>query len=213
MKARVYAELARIGKAVSTGARIEILDLLAQGPRTVESIANEVRQSIANTSHHLQTLRRAGLVDSHKQGLHVSYRLASDDVASFVVALRRLGHSHLDEVGEIIDELGAPGPVLDPDKLDELVGDQGATFLDVRPRPEFESGHLPGAISIPVDELDQNLELLSKENTIVAYCRGPYCDMAADAVDKLRNQGFRALRLELGVADWRASRRAMDTSS
>jgi rhodanese-related sulfurtransferase/DNA-binding transcriptional ArsR family regulator len=213
-KAASYDQLARIGKALSSGPRLEILDLLCQGPRVVEAIAAEVEQSMANTSHHLQALRRAGLVDSERDGIRIVYRVADDDVRTFFGALRRVGESHLAELQRVAERFLADRGALDPVDRDGLVDrvQRGeVTVVDVRPADEFAAGHLPGAVSIPLPELKQRLKELPKRREVVAYCRGPYCVMAIDAVELLRSAGYRAERLEDGVADWRARGLAIET--
>jgi rhodanese-related sulfurtransferase len=214
-KAASYDQLARIGKALSSGPRLEILDLLCQGPRVVEAIAAEVEQSMANTSHHLQALRRAGLVDSERDGIRIVYRVADDDVRTFFGALRRVGESHLAELQRVAERFLSDRGALDPVDRDGLVDrvQRGeVTVVDVRPADEFAAGHLPGAVSIPLPELKQRLKELPKRREVVAYCRGPYCVMAIDAVELLRSAGYRAERLEDGVADWRARGLAIETS-
>lgn len=206
-KDRIYEQLARLGKALAAPKRLELLDLLCQGPRTVEALAEQAAISIANASQHLQVLRAARLVDTEKKGLYVEYRLAGDDVGSFFVALRGLAEARLAEVEQVarayLDERGA----LEAVEGDELLGRvrRGeVTVLDVRPAQEYRAGHLPGALSIPVGELKARLKELPRDRDVVAYCRGPYCVMAVEAVELLRKRGFKAHRLEQGVADWRA---------
>jgi rhodanese-related sulfurtransferase/DNA-binding transcriptional ArsR family regulator len=214
-KAASYDQLARIGKALASGPRLEILDLLCQGPRVVEAIAAEVEQSMANTSHHLQALRRAGLVDSERDGIRIVYRVADDDVRTFFGALRRVGESHLAELQRVAERFLSDRGALDPVDRDGLVDrvQRGeVTVVDVRPADEFAAGHLPGAVSIPLPELKQRLKELPKRREVVAYCRGPYCVMAIDAVELLRSAGYRAERLEDGVADWRARGLEIETS-
>jgi len=206
-KHSVYEQIARIGKSLGSGPRLEILDLLCQGPRTVESIAGEVGQPIANVSHHLQALRRARLVEGEKRGTHVLYRLADEDVCAFFRLLRRLAESRLLEIQTItrqfLEERGAFEPV-DGEALIARVRKGGVTVLDVRPKEEYEAGHLPGALSIPLAELKRRVGELPRRREIVAYCRGPYCVLAVEAVRLLRGKGFKAVRLEEGVPDWRA---------
>jgi rhodanese-related sulfurtransferase len=203
----VYEQLARIGKSLASGPRLEILDLLCQGPRTVESVAAEVGQSVANTSHHLQALRRARLVEGERDGTHVVYRLADEDVCTFYRALRRLAESRLLEIRavtrEFLEERGALEPV-DLEALITRVRKGEVTILDVRPTEEYDAGHIPGALSVPLGELKRRIRLLPRRREIVAYCRGPYCILAVEAVEVLRRRGFRAIRLEEGVPDWRA---------
>jgi rhodanese-related sulfurtransferase len=207
LKRSLYDQLARIGKALGSGPRLEILDLLCQGPRGVEAIADEVEQSVANTSHHLQALRRAGLVDAERDGVRIVYRVAADDVTVFFGVLRRVGEARLAEIERItqqfLHERNALHPV-DRDELAARVQRGEVTLLDVRPSDEFAAGHLPGAISIPLAELQRRLGELPKRKQIVAYCRGPFCVMAIDAVELLRSKGYRAVRMEDGVAEWRA---------
>lgn len=207
-KTAVYEQIARIGKATASAVRLEILDLLAQGPRTVEAIAGQVAQSVANTSHHLQILRGARLVDTEKAGVFVSYRLADPDVGAFVLQLRTLAHSRLAEIDRVsrdyLERRGAMEAVDDAELLRRVRAGE-VTVIDVRPREEYEAGHLPNAISVPLPELTHRLRELPKRRTVVAYCRGPYCVMALDAVEILRAKGFRAHRLELGVPEWRAA--------
>jgi rhodanese-related sulfurtransferase len=207
LKSAVYKQIARIGQAASSPARLELLDLLSQGARTVEALARQTGQSVATTSHHLQVLRRARLVDAEKAGLYVTYRLADPLVGTFLLDLRRLAELRLAEIEQITHQfLGARGALeaVDNDELVRRVRSGAVTLIDVRPREEYAAGHLPGAISMPLPDLPKRLKELQKRRDIVAYCRGPYCVMALDAVELLRRKGFRAHRLELGVAEWRA---------
>jgi rhodanese-related sulfurtransferase/DNA-binding transcriptional ArsR family regulator len=206
-KDAIYEQLARLGKAISAPKRIELLDLLCQGPRTVEALAEQAAISVANASQHLKILRAARLVDAQKQGLYVEYRLADDEVARFIVALRGLASERLAEVDRVTrDYFEARGGLeaVESKELLRRVRSGEVTVLDVRPVEEFRAGHIPGAISIPVDELKTRLDELPKKREIVAYCRGPYCVMALDAVTLLRKKGFAAHRMEQGVAEWRA---------
>lgn len=206
-KAAIYEHIARIGKATGSPGRLELLDLLSQGPRTVEALAAQIAQSVANTSHHLQVLRRAGLVDAEKTGLHVTYRLADPQVAAFFLQLRTLAESRLAEIQQVsrqyLEERGALEAV-DDDELLRRVRAGDVTVIDVRPREEYLAGHIPGAVSLPLGELKRRLRDLPRGQDIVAYCRGPYCVMALDAVDLLRQKGYRARRMEHGVVEWRA---------
>jgi rhodanese-related sulfurtransferase/DNA-binding transcriptional ArsR family regulator len=206
-KDRIYAELARIGKAVAAPARLELLDLLCQGPRTVEALANETAFSVANTSQHLQILRAARLVEAERRGLRVEYRLADAEVSRFLHALRGLAESRLAEIEQVtrlyLDGRGAMDAVRG-DELLRRVRDGEVTVLDVRSAEEYRAAHIPGARSIPMSELEARLRELPKKREIVAYCRGPYCVMAIDAVELLRKKGFRAQRMEQGVLEWRA---------
>lgn len=203
----IYEQLARIGKALAHPSRLELVDLLSQGPRTVEVLAQHTGQSLANTSHHLQILRRARLVDAQKAGLYVTYRLADPCVSSFFLELRRLGESRLAEIEQVrrqyFEARGAMESV-DGDELLRRVRSGEVTILDVRPAEEYQAGHIPGARSMPLAEIEKRLAELPRHREVVAYCRGPYCVMAIHAVELLRKNGYRAHRMEQGVADWRA---------
>ena len=206
-KDAIYEQLARIGKSLASGPRLELLDVLCQGPRGVEALATQVGQSVANTSHHLQVLRRARLVAAEKEGVHVTYRLADEQVCAFFLALRGLAESRLLEIGQVArDFLEARGTMepVDREALVERVRSGAVTVLDVRPVEEYQAGHIPGAVSVPLAQLAQRLAELPRDREIVAYCRGPYCVMAVEAVVALRAHGFRALRMDEGVPDWRA---------
>lgn len=207
-KTSIYEQIARIGKATASAVRLEILDLLAQGPRTVEAIAGQVAQSVANTSHHLQILRRARLVATEKAGVFVTYRLADPDVGAFVLQLRTVAHCRLAEIERVSrDYLHRRGALeaVDDAELRRRVEAGDVTVIDVRPGDEYEAGHIPNAISVPLPELRKRLRELPRRRAIVAYCRGPYCVMALDAVEILRAKGFRAYRMECGVPEWRAA--------
>jgi len=207
LKSAVYEQIARLGQAASSPSRLELLELLSQGARTVEALAQQTGQSMATTSHHLQVLRRARLVEAEKAGLYVTYRLADPRVETFLLEIRHLAESRLAEIQHItrtfLESRGGLEPV-DNEELVRRVRSAEVTVIDVRPREEYAAAHLPGAISMPLKELPKRLKELQKRREIVAYCRGPYCVMALDAVDLLRRKGFRATRLEHGVAEWRA---------
>lgn len=206
-KTAIYEQFARIGKAISNPSRLELLDLLCQGPRTVETLAKEAGLGLANTSQHLKALREARLVSAEKDGLFVTYRLADEQVCQFYQSLRSLAETHLTEIREITREFLGSRQGLQPVDREQLltkVRDGGVTVLDVRPPEEFQAGHLPGALSIPLKELERRLSELPRDREVVAYCRGPYCVLAVEAVDMLRAQGFTAFRLEDGVRDWQA---------
>jgi len=206
-KDAIYEQLARIGRASSAPKRLELLDLLCQGPRTVEALAKEAALSVANASQHLQVLRAARLVDGEKKGLYVEYRLADQEVSRFFVALRGLARARLTEIESVRRAYLAEREALEPVQADELLRRVRAgevTLIDVRPTLEYRAGHIPGALSLPLAELEARLETLPRKREIVAYCRGPYCVMAVEAVELLRKRGFRAKRMEQGVADWRA---------
>jgi rhodanese-related sulfurtransferase len=203
-KDRVYEQLARITKAVASPQRLELLDLLSQSPRTVENLAQEAHLTVANTSRHLQILRAAHLIDAEKEGVFVRYRLTDEAVADFYRSLRILAASHLAELDHITRQFFAERGGIEPVDRKALLARvrKGlATVIDVRPVEEYRAGHIAGAISIPVDEVKDRLAELPRNQEIVAYCRGPYCVFAAQAVELLREHGFRVARLEDGVAD------------
>lgn len=210
-KQALYEQLARVGKAVAAPRRLELLDLLTQAPRTVEDLAAHTGMSVANTSQHLRVLRAAGLLASEKDGSFVTYRVATESVAGFYLDLRALAETRLaeasllkkqlfvrDEDGDVVVDAASGRELL------RLVRKGQVILLDVRPAEEFAAGHIRGALSIPHDELRRRLGELAKSRRVVAYCRGPYCVFAADAVKLLRARGFRASRIEDGVPDWRA---------
>jgi len=206
-KDAIYEQFARIGKAVSAPKRLELLELLSQSPRTVEALAEQANLSVANASQHLQVLRAARLVDAEKKGLYVEYRLADDEVSRFSLALRGLAEARLAEVDQVAREYFERRGAMEAVEGDELmrrVKSGEVTVLDVRPFEEYRAGHVPGAISIPSAELKARLNELPKDREVVAYCRGPYCVMAVEAVELLREKGFTAHRMEQGVVDLRA---------
>ena len=202
-----YEQLARLGKAVSAPKRLELLDLLCQGPKTVEVLAGHAALSVANTSQHLQVLRAARLVEAEKQGLHVEYRLAGEDVCEFFLALRTLAEGRLAEIEVVTREYLARRSAMETVAGGELlrrVKSGEVTVLDVRPSEEYRAGHIPGAVSIPLGELKARFKELPKNREVVAYCRGPYCVFAVEAVELLRKKGIKAHRLREGVLDWRS---------
>lgn len=206
-KNAIYEQLARLGKAMASSTRLELLDLLCQGPRTVESLAHQAAQSVANTSKHLRVLHSARLVETERQGTFVTYRLAGQGVCELFRAMRNLAETRLAEIDAITRDFLRSREQLEPVDHDELVRrirSGKALVLDVRPRREYEAGHIPGALSVPISELRAILAELPRDRQIVAYCRGPYCVMSIDAVRILRAGGFDATRLEDGVPDWRA---------
>ena len=206
-KDAIYDQFARIGKAVSSPKRLELLDILCQGPRTVEVLAKETSLTVANASQHLQVLRTARLVDTEKEGLFVIYRLADQAVCDFFHAMRVIAESRLAEVEQIKRRFleGREGmePV-DREALMGLVREGAVTVLDVRPPEEYNAGHISGAISLPLKEIEQHLSDLPRDQEIVAYCRGPYCVLSIQAVEILRAKGFKAVRIDEGVQDFRA---------
>jgi rhodanese-related sulfurtransferase len=205
-KDRLYDQFALAAKAVANPKRIELLELLAQGEHTVEALAQSTGMGVTNTSGHLQVLRRAHLVESRKEGTSAYYRLAGDEVVAFIVALRDLARVRLAEVDRVVKDYFMARDVLEPldrGELLERAERSDVVILDVRPAGEFAAGHIPGAQSVPLDQLDAALARLPKRAQIVAYCRGPYCVMAPQAVDRLRSQGFKARRLVDGMPEWR----------
>jgi rhodanese-related sulfurtransferase/predicted transcriptional regulator len=206
-KDAIYEQFSRIGKAVSSPKRLELLDILCQGERNVETLAKETGLTVANASQHLQVLRAARLVETEKMGLNVTYRLADQMVCEFFLSMRVVAENRLAEVEQIKRRFleGREGmePV-DRDALLNRVREGAVTVLDVRPSEEYQAGHIPGAISIPLNELELRMSGLPPNQEIVAYCRGPYCVLAIQAVEVLRAKGFNAVRLEEGIQDWRA---------
>jgi rhodanese-related sulfurtransferase/DNA-binding transcriptional ArsR family regulator len=207
-KDRLYGQLARLGKAVSSPHRLEMLELLAQGERTVESLAGEMGLSLANTSQHLQVLRQAALVESRKDGLFVHYRLADAEVFALSRAIRSVAERRLAEFERVVRaKFGERGrvPPVEMDELLDRARSQEVVILDTRPAAEYLAGHIAGAISVPVDDLRQRLRALARGKEYVAYCRGPYCVYADTAVEMLRASGRRARRLADGFPEWRAA--------
>jgi rhodanese-related sulfurtransferase len=205
-KRDIFTNLARIGTALSSPTRIEFLELLAQAERNVEQLAKLTGTTVANTSQHLQKLRQAGLIVGRKEGLYVFYRLAGDEVVGLLSALGQVGEAYLAEVERIVrlyltqkDDLEA----VPAKELLERARKGLVTVLDVRPPEEYAAGHLPGAINIPIYELEKRLRDLPKGREVVAYCRGPYCLMSYDAVAMLRKKGMKARRLQAGLPEWR----------
>lgn len=208
-KTALFDEFARAAKALASGRRIELVDVLANGERTVEALASEVGLSVANTSQHLQVLRQAGLVTARREGTSVHYRLAAPEVFQLWQALRTMAAGRLAEVERLASAYLGARDQLEPVTRQELArrlqdGDH-LVVLDVRPVAEHAAGHLPGAVSIPVDELRRRLSELPGDREIVAYCRGPYCAFAHEAVAVLREAGFQARRLQDGFPEWQAA--------
>ncbi len=205
-KAALFDGLASVAQALGNGRRAEIVDVLAQGERSVEEIAGEISQTVANTSQHLQVLARAGLVRSRREGTRAIYRLASDQVADLWAEVRDVAVRHLAEVSVLADEyLGERDGVeqVSAAELEQRVARGDVVVLDVRPERAYVAGHIAGARSIPIDELESVVETLPRRREIVAYCRGPYCVYADDAVRLLRARGLKARRLDVGFPEWR----------
>ena len=207
-KDAIFDQFARVAAAFGSPKRVEIVDLLAQGERTVESIAQATGMLVANTSQHLQVLRNAGMLTSRREGLHVVYRVADDSVVAGYRGLRTLAESRISEVRQLAEAFFGELDGADPVGVQELLKRSKAgevVVVDVRPRLEFEAGHLPGAISIPLDELSQRISELDPDTAVMAYCRGPYCVLAAQAVAQFRSAGLHAERLTAGPPDWHAT--------
>ena len=205
-KAALFDAQASVAQALGSGRRAEIVDLLAQGERSVEEIAHEIDQSVANTSQHLQVLARSGLVRSRREGTRVFYRLASERVADLWAAVRDVAVRPVAEVGVLAGEY--PGgrneaEQLSAEELEQRLARDQVVVLDVRPEPEYRAGHIAGARSAPLDELPDLLSKLPRRREIVAYCRGPYCVYADDAVRLLHERGLKARRLDVGFPEWR----------
>jgi rhodanese-related sulfurtransferase len=201
-KDAAYGHLAEVGKALGSPARLEILELLAQAPRTVEVLAGEIHQSTANTSHHLQALRRAHLVTRSRSGSHVAYALAGPDVAMLLVQLQAVAGRHVAGLERLSRDFFADRDGLEPVDGAELLARlhaEDVVLIDVRPEHEFAAGHLPGALSIPLPELEARLSDLPRDRPIVAYCRGPFCALSAEAARRLRDHGFSARRTDASV--------------
>jgi rhodanese-related sulfurtransferase len=206
----LFDSLASVAQALGNGRRAEIVDVLAQGERSVEELAGEISQSVANTSQHLHVLARAGLVRSRRQGTRVFYRLASDRVAELWAAVRDVAVRHVAEVSVLADEyLGERDEVeqLTAVELEQRLARGDVVVLDVRPESEFRSGHIAGARSAPLTALEEVAATLSRRREVVAYCRGPYCVYADDAVRMLRERGFKARRLDVGFPEWQRAGR------
>jgi rhodanese-related sulfurtransferase/biotin operon repressor len=205
-KRELFHNLARIGTALSSAVRLEFLELLAQGERSVDQLATLTGTSVANTSQHLQKLKAAGLIVGRKEGQYVFYRLAGDEIVELLGALGKTGAAYLAEVERTVRLYFAAKDDLEPVPARELLerARKGlVTVLDVRPPEEFAQGHVPGAVNIPVHELEKRLAELPRRREVVAYCRGPYCLMSYDAVALLRKKGLKARRLEDGLPEWR----------
>ena len=208
LKDPLYAQFARIGHAVASPKRIEFLDLLSQGEKTVEQLSDQSATPVKNTSAHLRVLRQARLVEPRRSGTFVYYRLAGDDVFRFVRDLESLGRSRLAEVERVANLYLDGRDELEPVSIKELrrrMREGDITVIDVRPEEEYLAGHIPGALSIPVAQLKRRLAEIPKRNDVVAYCRGPYCVYSVEAVGILRRHGYRARRANDGLPDWRAS--------
>jgi rhodanese-related sulfurtransferase len=207
-KERLYQAIGRVAAALGSAGRLQILEFVAQGERSVDALAQMTGLSVANTSKHLQALRQAGLVNARKEGLRVYYRNAGDDVSLLLSSLRGVAEHRAADVEKLLQAWIAHRDELDPVPAREVLArlkNGLITVLDVRPAEEYAAGHLPGAINVPVDRLEKFLSKLPKRKEVLAYCRGPYCLMSFEAVEKLRKRGFKAKRLENGYPEWRAA--------
>ncbi len=208
VKHQLFEQFAIVAKALGHVHRLDLLDYLAQGERGVDGLARATGLSVANASQHLQNLRRAGLITSQKRGLQVFYRLAGEDVVGLLAALRHTTERHVAEVDRIVAGYFNERDSLEPVSRAELLErsqDGLVTVLDVRPTEEFQAGHIPGAVNLPLKDLENHLKDLPKDQEIIAYCRGPYCVLSFEAVAALRKKGYAARRLEDGYPEWRAS--------
>jgi len=204
----LFAHFARVGKALSNGNRLELLEFLAQGERSVEELSKVAGLTVANTSQHLQQLRQAGLVSTRKEGLKVFYRISGDDVVGLLDALRLVAERHVADVERLVNTYLTVKDSLEPiprAELLERVRDDLVTVVDVRPPEEYAAGHVPGAVNIPLSELEERLDELNETQEVVAYCRGPHCVLAFDAVARLREKGLKARRLEDGYPEWKTA--------
>ncbi len=205
-KHELFAQFARVGKALSNGNRLELLEFLAQGERSVDDLAKVSGLSVANTSQHLQQLRQAGLVSSRKEGLKVYCRLSGDDVIGLLGALREVAERHVSDIDRLINAFLTVKDRLEPIPREELLERSRlglVTVLDVRPPEEYAAGHLPGAVNVTLPELEKHLKDLDPKQEVVAYCRGPHCVLAFDAVARLREKGLKARRLQDGFPEWK----------
>ena len=215
-KSALFDAFASVAQALGSGRRAEIVDVLAQGERSVEELASEIDQSVANTSHHLQLLARAGLVRPRRAGTRIYYRLASDRVGELWATVREVAERHVAEVHILADDyLGERDGIeqVGADELAARLAKGNVVVLDVRPETEYRAGHIPGALSAPLDSLEQVAAKLPHRHEIVAYCRGPYCVYADDAVRLLRQRGLKASRLDVGFPEWRRADRPIEVGS
>ncbi len=207
-KQDLFTQFARVAKALSSGNRLELMDYLAQGERSVEVLAQVAGLTVANTSQHLQQLRQTGLVVSRKVGLKVFYSLNSNDVIDLINALRNVAERHVAEVNKLVSTYLTVKDELEPlprEALLERARDGLITVLDVRPPEEYAAGHVPGAVNVPLSELEHYLDKLNSKQEIVAYCRGPHCVLAFEAVARIRDKGLKARRLEDGYPEWKSA--------
>lgn len=216
-KQAIYASLAEVAQALGHPHRLELLEHLAQGVRSVEDLSASAHLSFANTSRHLQILRRARLVATERRGKHVLYSLAGDvEVVALIKALGRVGERNMAEIGRVMADYFRARDAMEPVSRDDLVSmlhDGMVTVLDVRPEDEFAVGHLPGALNIPLAELERRLGELPADREVIAYCRGPYCVLSFEAVAALRERGYLVRRLEDGYPEWKAAGLPVETAA
>ena len=214
-KHELFSQFARVGKALSNANRLELLEFLAQGERSVEELAKVSGLSVANTSQHLQHLRQAGILTSEKQGLHVFYRISGNDVLELLNTLRSVAQRHIADIDKLVTSYLSVKDNLEPLAREELlqrIQHDLVTVLDVRPAIEFTAGHVPGAVNVCLDELEEYLKKIDTNQEIIAYCRGPHCILAFDAVAKIREKGINARRLEDGFPEWKLAGLPVETS-
>jgi ArsR family transcriptional regulator len=214
-KHSIYENLAGVAQALGHAHRLELLEHLAQGVRSVEELSARAHLTFANTSRHLQILRRARLVETERRGKHVLYRLAGDaEVVTLIKALGRVGERNVAEIGRVVADYFQARDALEPASRDDLIArlhHNLVTVLDVRPEDEFALGHLPSALNIPLSELERRIGELPKTREVIAYCRGPYCVLSFEAVAELRARGYRVRRLEDGYPEWKAAGLPVET--
>ena len=207
-KHQLFEQFARVGKALGSPVRLELLECLGQGQRSVEALAEKCAIPVSNASHHLQQLRQAGLVSADKEGLYVYYRLAGDEVIGLLNALRNVGEQNIAEVEQLINSFLTVKDALEPVSAEELldrVRKGLVTVLDVRPPDEYAAGHIAGAVNVPLAKLEKHFDKLKPRKEVVAYCRGPHCILAFEAVERLRARGIKARRLKEGYPEWKAT--------
>ena len=210
----LFSEFASVARAIGHPHRLELLEQLAQGERSVESLAGRLNLTVANASQHLQQLRRSGLVAARREGKYVFYSLADDEILALIAILQRVAERNSAEVDQILRRYFMARDSLEPvsrDDLQQRARDGTVTILDVRPDDEYALGHLAGAINVPLKDLEARLGELDPSQEIVAYCRGPYCVLSFEAVAALRDRGYRARRLEDGFPEWKAAGFAVET--
>lgn len=208
LKHQLFEQFARVGKALGSPVRLDLLECLGQGQRSVEALAEKCGLPVSNVSHHLQQLRQAGLVSAYKDGLYVYYRLAGDEVISLLSALRSVAEQNVAEVEQLINTYLTVKDTLEPIPAEELldrVRKGLVTVLDVRPPDEYAAGHIAGAVNVPLAELEKYLRKLKTKKEVVAYCRGPHCVLSYDAVAQIRVRGIKARRLKEGYPEWKAA--------